>query len=982
MPMRRSISCLPLALILAMPVVAQTPLTFEKDVLPVFTQYCFTCHGQSSPQLGLDLRTFASTLRGSHNGPVITKGSPEKSLLFQKISSKAMPPPAFKQTMPDAQAEIIRKWIADGAMSDKPAVMSKEVSEQRAAFDKEIMPLFQSRCVQCHGAGKPMAGLDLRSLSATLKGSSNGAVIAEGFGERSILLRKMASRSMPPPGTSEPIGDEQIGAIRKWIDKGHFIDPSETQEPREREFTKTEAPDVTAKDREFWAFRKPLAAPVPKVKAVSRIRTPIDAFVIAQLEPKGLTPSPDSSPRTLLRRAYFDLLGIPPSPEEAFAFLNDTKPSAYERLIDRLLASPQYGERWGRHWLDAAGYVDTQAKDFEATKYDIAEGMWHYRDYVIKATNDDKPWNRFLTEQIAGDELTDWRNAKKYTPETVELLTATGYLRNVLDITDDDITNLPVERYEALFKLMEKVSSSTMGVTMACARCHTHKFDPIPQRDYYRMLAVFTTALNPTNWIQPKNRTQYTVSKPDQEEIERHNKEVGRALTDLKQQLATVRNPYEQRILEDKLKTVPDAIREDIRVALATVADKRDTIQNFLVGKFGKSLAVGDAEVRKSLKEADVSTMERLDGQIQTWTSYRRKLDVVQAVWDVGEPPTIRLLQRGSAESPGPRVVPGFLTVASVAGKADAVRPPETVGKTSGLRLAFSNWLTSRDNPLAARVIVNRMWQHHFGKGLVETPDNFGKMGTPPTNPELLDWLAVNFMENGWTAKRLHKMIMMSAVYRQSSRQNTPDAEAAIKVDPENRLLWRMNLRRLEAEALRDSILSAAGSLDLTVGGPPVLLQMRGDGLETVSSKESSANQHRRSVYLLARRTYPLTMLGLFDFPIIDANCTRRVPSSTPLQALTFMNDEFVVDSATELARRAVKSAGEGAPPAKKIEFLYWIALFRRPTAAEIHTCEEHLKKQQDVYTLSNLSPKEAEGRAFDSLSQALISSNEFLYID
>ena len=221
--------------------------------------------------------------------------------------------------------------------------------------------------------------------------------------------------------------------------------------------------------------------------------------------------SPDASQRSLLRRAYFDLLGIPPTPEEAAAFLNDTKPGAYERLLDRLLASPQYGERWGRHWLDAAGYVDTQAKDFDAMKPDIAEGMWHYRDYVIKSINDDKPWNRFLTEQLAGDELVDWRTSTKYTPETVELLTATGYIRNVLDITDDDITNLPVERYEALFKMMEKVSSSTMGLTMQCARCHSHKFDPIPQRDYYRMLALFTNALNPTSWIQPKNRVQPTV---------------------------------------------------------------------------------------------------------------------------------------------------------------------------------------------------------------------------------------------------------------------------------------------------------------------------------------------------------------------------------------------------------------------------------------------------------------------------------------
>jgi len=921
-------------------------------------------------------------MRGSHNGPVIVKGDPEKSLLYQKISTKAMPPPAFKQTMPEPQIEIIKRWIAEGAASDKPTGASKDVLEQQAAFDKEILPTFAARCVQCHGAGKPMGGLDLRSLPALLKGGVNGAVVLEGFSEKSLLVRKIASRSMPPPGAGEPLTEEQIQAIRKWVDKGRFVDHAASQESTDREFTKAEAPDISAKDREFWSFRKPVAAPVPRVKAAKRVRSPIDSFVLSKLESKGLTMSPDASAKTLLRRAYFDLLGIPPTPEEAAAFLNDTKPGAYERLIDRLLASPQYGERWGRHWLDAAGYVDTQAKDFEAIRPDIAQGMWHYRDYVIKSTNDDKPWNRFLTEQVAGDEMVDWRNATKYTPETIELLTATGYLRNVLDITDDDITNLPVERYEALFKMMEKVSSSTMGVTMACARCHTHKFDPIPQRDYYRMLALFTNALNPTSWLPPKERIQPTVSKPEQEEVERHNKEVDRALADLKQQLAKVRGPYEQQVLQEKLKTLPEGIREDVRIALATAEDKRDDIQKYLAGKFAKPLTIDDAEVRKVLKPGDVPAIDRLEAQIKTWTGYRKKLDVVQAVWDVGEPPSMRLLQRGSAESPGPRVQPGFLTVTTAPDKLNAMRPAETQGKTSGMRLAFGNWLSSRDNPLTARVIVNRMWQHHFGKGIVETPDNFGKMGAAPSNQELLDWLSVDFMDNGWKAKRLHKMIMMSSVYRQSSQQQGEQVAEARKADPENKLLWRMNLRRLEAESLRDSILSASGKLDFTMGGPPVLLQMRPDGLQTVSPKETASNQNRRSVYLLARRTYPLTMLGLFDFPIIDTNCTRRVPSSTPLQALTLMNDEFVVKSAGQMAERAAKVAGEKATTGQKIEALYSIALLRKPTDTEILACEEHLKKQHDLFTRANLNPDEADRKAFDTLSQALLSSNEFLYID
>jgi mono/diheme cytochrome c family protein len=955
---------------------------FEKDVLPIFTQYCFGCHGKTSPQVGLDLRTAASTLRGSQNGPVIAKGSPENSLLFQKVSTKAMPPPAYNQKLPDAQIEIIRNWIASGALFDQPVeAMSKDTAQQRQVFETELLPIFQAKCVQCHGAGNPMAGLDLRSFSSLMASNKNDPIVVEGFSEKSILVRKLASRAMPPPGVGAPLTDEQVNKVRRWIDKGHFADAAQVELQKERDFTKAEAPSVTEKDRAFWSFRKPVASAPPKVKAKGRVRTPIDAFVLARLESKGLTFSPDASNVTLLRRAYFDLTGLPPTPEELQAFLGDTKPGAYERLIDHLLASPQYGERWGRYWLDAVGYVDTTEKDFDPVHVELADGMWRYRDYVIKATNDDKPWSRFLTEQIAGDELVDWRSVAKYTPETIELLTATGYMRNVLDITDPDITNLPVERYEALFKLMEKVSSSTMGLTVGCARCHTHKFDPIPQRDYYRMLALFTSSYNPTNWLQPKNRRLYTVSKMEQDEIERHNKEVDHALEGLKKQLATVRRPYEERLFEEKLKGLPEVIREDLRIAIAAPVEKRDEVQKFLVTKFGKTLAVERAEWHKILNEADRASVERLESQIKTWTGYRRKLEPVQALWDVGPPPAIRLLQRGSVETPGPKVDPGFLTVLSAPGKTDAVRPSETQGKTSGLRLAFADWLTSKDNPLTARVIVNRIWQHHFGKGIVETPDNFGKMGAPPVNPELLDWLAVDFMEHGWSAKQLHKLIMMSTAYRQESRPSSVEFAAKAKLaDPDNQMLWRMNLRRLEAESLRDSVLAAGGKLDRTMFGPPVMLQYHSNGLQTTPEHDPGGN--RRSVYLLARRTYPLTFLRLFDFPIIDASCTQRVPSSTPLQSLALMNDEFMVENAALLAQRVEKLSGENAPAEKKIATAYLLTLSRKPVAAEVAICEDYLKKQEELHSRANLTSIEAEHRALASLSQTLLSSNEFLYID
>lgn len=955
---------------------------FEKDVLPIFTRYCFTCHGQSSPKLGLDLRTAGSALKGSHNGPVIVKGLPAESLLWKKVSERAMPPAIYGQKVPDADLETIKQWIANGAPADQPlGAVAKTAAEQRARFEREILPMFQAQCTQCHGEKNPMAGLSLHTAAAALKGGSNGPVIVEGFSERSLLVRRIANHTMPPPGSGRKLQESEIRVIREWIDRGNFTE-SISADSSDRPFTPMEAPPITAEQRQFWSFRKPVAAPVPKVRAARRVRTPVDAFVLAKLEQKGLQFSPDAADQKLMRRAYLDLTGLPPTPEQIREFLADRSAGAYERLIDRLLQSPRYGEHQGRQWLDAAGYVDTTGKDFDPKKTEYADGMWRYRDYVIDSINADKPWDRFLTEQLAGDELVDWQAAGKFTPEIRELLTATGYTRNILDITEEDISNLPVERYEALFKLVEKVSSSTLGLTVGCARCHTHKFDPIPQRDYYRFLSLFTTSYNPTDWIQPQNRYVWTVSKQEKEAIDSYNKQFEEPLTELRKKLGAVRKPYEDSILDEKLKELPEVIREDTRAALATAADKRDEVQKYLVKSFGAKLKVPDEEVLKLFKEADKSSAEQLERDIKATEERRRKLEKIQALWDVGKPPSIRLLQRGSADAPGPKVTPGFFEVLSASGSTDAHRPPETQGKSSGLRLAFAQWLTGPENPLAARVIVNRIWQGHFGTGIVATPDNFGKMGAPPVNQELLDWLAVDFMKNGWRAKRLHKLIMTSTAYRQSARQSDEAWVAkARQIDPTNSLLWRMNLRRLDAESLRDSIIAASGKLVNEGGGPPIPVEMLPDGLQVISSKAPPEARWRRSIYLTSRRTYPVSFLGVFDYPIIDTNCTRRVPSATPLQSLTLMNDPFMWEAAGELSANASRVAGADAPVAKKLQAAYLLALSRGASAEEIRGAEEYLREQQQIHA-SGPEASQAAARAFQSLAQMLLSSNEFLYVD
>jgi hypothetical protein len=957
-------------------------ITFERDVLPILTANCLSCHGGTSiyTQAGLDLRTINSVLRGSLNGPVVVKGSPDKSLLYEKVSKRAMPPAAFKLTLSDAQIETIRKWIELGAPSEKP--VETELDEELTRFRKQAQPILSAKCVSCHGAEKPMANLDLRTLDSVLRGGVTGPVVIEGASEKSVLIRNILANKMPPVGTNPAVTPSELETLRQWIDKARFTARPKVAALRET-FTAAEAPEVTEKDRQYWAFRKPVAQSVPKVKNAQRVRTPIDSFVLAKLEAKGLSFSAEASSQTLMRRAYMDLIGLPPTPEEIKAFNADTRPGAYERLLDRLLTSPQYGERWGRHWLDAIGYTDSTSGDNSLEMIGVNESMWRYRDYVVRSFNEDKQYDRFLTEQLAGDELVDWRNAKKFTPQILDSLTATGYLANVYDLTDEDILNLPHERYEVLFRVAEKVSSSLLGLTVGCARCHSHKYDPIPQRDFYRFLSIFAPGYNPWNWTQPKNRVLATVSLSDEKEIKQHNADLDKLIGDLQKELDALLKPYQTRLLDGKLQNLPAEIRAETKAALDTSADKQDEVQKFLVKKFGESLKVNPEEVEKALKEADATARAKLDRQINTLNSYRRPLDKIQVLIDTGPPSTMRLLQRGNVEVPGPRVEPGTLTVLSEPGKSDIVHPPDVQGKTSGYRLAFAHWLTNENHPLTARVFVNRVWQQHFGRGIVETPENFGKLGAAPTHPELLDWLAVDFMKNGWTLKRLHRLIMTSSVYRQSSHQPAEEEPSlAKKTDPDNHLLWRMNLLRLEAEVIRDSVLAASGKLDRTSGGRAIMLSPRPEGLQTVSDKDPTRNaKYRRSLYLLARRNHPLEFLQVFDFPVIQVNCTRRINSATPLQSLTLLNDEFMVEGGKLLADRILATTGEQAP-ARWIETAYLLALSRKPTSSELKICAESLEEQKQIYINANNEAKQAEKAALGTFCQALMGTNEFLFVD
>jgi hypothetical protein len=662
------------------------------------------------------------------------------------------------------------------------------------------------------------------------------------------------------------------------------------------------AAEVTAKDRDFWSFR-PLHRPaVPPVKDAGRARTPVDAFLLARLREKGLTFSAEADRVTLVRRAAYDLTGLPPTPEEVDAFLADDRPDAYERLVERLLASPHFGECWGRHWLDGAGYADTFGGDNDAAGIFVAEGKWRYRDWVARAFNADLPFDTFLTEQLAGDELGDWRQAPAYSPETLGRLVATGFLRNVTDNTAEDELNTPDLRHQVLYDTLEVLGSNLLGLTLQCARCHDHKFEPVSQKDYFRLMALFTPAYNPETWLQPYQRSG-TSTKPKYRE-----------LFDVSE-------------------------RERLEI------DRRNAAVRMVGG---------------------LAAPQRTYGKLQ-------------ALYDVGPPPETHLLRRGNYLHPGDVVEPGFPAVLQDPERPASVPAPEAGAPTSGRRLALARWLTDGRTPaggLVARVRVNRVWQQLFGQGLVATGDNLGRSGSPPTHPELLDWLAGEFVEGGWRLKPLLRTLVTSAAYRQTATHAAgSDGERA---DPGNDLLWRMRLRRLESEGVRDTLLAVGGNLDTTAGGPALPLEVRPDGKVVIKEQglPTPTSRWRRSLYVLARRNYHLSLLNTFDQPVLATNCTGRQASAVVGQPLTMLNDSFVRDQADRFAGRVERAAGT---PEKQVAAAFRIALGREPKPDEAAACVELLRRHAERF--GDRPPAEAAHRALAELCHVLLNTNELLYV-
>lgn len=710
-----------------------------------------------------------------------------------------------------------------------------------------------------------------------------------------------------------------------------------------------------------WAFL-PLTQPaVPQTGEVSRSRTAVDSFLFAEIHKHELSFAPEADRATLIRRVYLDLIGLPPAPEEVDAFVRDDRPNAYDLLVERLLASPRFGERWARHWLDVVGYTDTVGFDIDANLIIIPDGKWKYRHYVIDAFNADKPYDMFIREQVAGDEMIDWRNAEKFTDEIRENLIATGFLRTASDFTHEPESDIPLNHFAVLHDTVEIVGNSLLGLTLQCSRCHDHKFDPVSQREYYQLMSFFTAAYNPSSWkpVYPwkpeiKHRGLPDISPRERLAAEKHNGEVDAQVASLSMRR------------EELLKPVRDQLT---------------------AAKSAKDDQVSDEAVIAALAEDDRKREKAIQQQIASLNGTKRSWGMIQALYDVDAAThDTRILERGSYETPGEPVQPAFYRILSSRDAAEYFDPKFRSGgasggiawSPSGRRSALANWLTDSDAPasaLVSRVIVNRVWQHLFGRGIVATPGNFGIQGKAPTHPELLDWLSSELVRQDWQLKPLIRLLVTSAVYRQAS--STSDAPEA---DPENRLLWKMPLRRLDSEVVRDSILFAAGALDERMGGPPVLLTTHADGLVEVDQGKLRypSEGSRRSVYLLTRRAYNESLLTAFDQPSIATTCSRRRPSAVVSQSLTMLNSKFIFEQANRVAERVAAAANDEPT---RIRTAFRLILTREPTQEERLFCARYLQEQLQSFRNSKPDGDPSQA-ALTQLCQTLLNTSEFLYAE
>jgi mono/diheme cytochrome c family protein len=784
-----------------------------------------------------------------------------------------------------------------------PAFAAEATSGTDEFFEKRVRPVLVQHCYQCHSAAakKSKGGLRLDTREGLLKGGGSGPALLPGDPDQSLFIRAVRRTDkhlrMPP---KEKLSDAQIADLAAWVKAGA---------PAPRAAVPS---GLSPKDgHHLWSLRPVKDPPVPRVKGTSWVRTPVDAFILARLEAAGVVPAPHADPRTLLRRVTFDLTGLPPTPAEMDAFLADLSPEALERVVDRLLASPRYGERWGRHWLDVVRYADTCGN---ASDHPVPQAH-KYRDWVIRAFRRDLPYDQFVREQIAGDLMPAGSDAERR-----DCITATGYLA-VARRFGGDRTG---EHYLTLDDTIDNLGRAVLGMTLACARCHDHKFDPFTVRDYYGLYGIFASTRYPFPGAEVGKQQEDFVPLASPAEVE-----------------ATLR-PY----------------REKLARLAARV----------------KQLEAAEAEARKSpegaAKETGVrAAAEAVAAAQKELAATRADRPAIEDAYAVAEgtPADAPVQVRGDPKRLGDRVPRGFPAV--LGGQR---LPPGFRG--SG-RSQLAGWLTDPRNPLTARVMVNRIWQHHFGRGIVETPNDFGRRGKPPTHPELLDFLAARFIESGWSVKAMHRLILLSRSWQLVS---TAPA-SAVAADPNNALFGRSARRRLDAEAIRDAMLFVAGELDERPGGGHPFPPARTWGFTQHVPFMAVYETRRRSVYLMQPRLRKHPYLALFDGADPSSSTADRLPSTTPLQALFLMNDSLAHEVAAKLAKRMIASAPDVAA---RLTLAYRLSLGRPPTANERRACAGFLRAYRDRLTALKMPSDQLERLTWAAFARALLCTNEFVYID
>ncbi len=809
-------------------------------------------------------------------------------------------------------------------------------------FQRDVQPIFQKKCMACHGASNQMNGLRLDDGEAALKGGYSGVAIVPGTSATSPLIARVTAsekaKRMPPAG--DPLTADQIATLKSWIDSG-------------AKWPVTAKKQASPKST-HWSYQPILRPTIPEVKQASWVRNPIDAFVLARLEKENIQPSPEASKTVLLRRLKLDLLGLPPTPEEVVEWQADKRSNAYELWVDRFLQSPHYGERWARPWLDLAHYADSDGYE----KDNVRNGAWRYRHWVINALNEGMPFDRFAVEQLAGDLLPN---------STLEQKVATGFLRNTLTNREAGVDRRE-DRFEQVINRVNTTGTTFMGVTIGCTQCHDHKYDPFSQKEYYQLFAFFNDA------------EDEDVDAPLAGEMGPYLRALPEYRNQKNEILTKYKIPELQARWEKAMLTAIDDPGKDVEVdfnvtsmkAMLDFADRMirkgpqgrteresERLTNYFVNNPGTAFK-GDKEILARIKEAR-EKLNEANAKIPFLTQ-------AQTVRQNQDKSVTNIAIRGDWKSPGVEVVPGTLSIL----------PPMKANGARATRLDLARWLVSKDNPLTPRVIANRNWQEFFGRGLVRTSEDMGVSGEKPSHPELLDWLATQLLDNGWNVKQLHKTIVMSATYRQSSnsRQDLTDRDA------DNMLLARQIRMRLPAELIRDAALSVGGILNPSIGGKSIKPALPKGVAElgygnSVKWKESEGpERYRRGLYIHFQRTAPYPQLMNFDEPDSNVACSRRRTSNTPLQALNLMNDPVFFEAAAALGEQ-VSTQTTGLTD--KLEGLFLQCLGRKPVESERASLAGYLDRQTAILTKEGKSTAESQKGAWAGLARVLLNTDEFI---